>query len=74
MVQECGYGGDAVNPKRLAKLFRERAALDLEIAEALLEEEPKRPRRRSKSEPKVQPSEKAVDDVRRKLRRGGVAA
>ena len=63
-----------MNPKRIAKPLRERAALDLELAEAFEEEERKAPRKRPQAEPTVQPSSQAIDAVRRRLRAKGVAA
>lgn len=58
-----------MNARRLAELFRERATLDLEIAKALLEEEPKPRRKRHLPEPSSKPSEAVLDDVRRRLRK-----
>ncbi len=63
-----------MNPKRIAKLLRERAALDLELAEAFEEVEPKTPRKRPMVEPTIQPSQEVIDEVRRKMRRKGIAA
>lgn len=63
-----------VNPKRIAKLLRERAALDLELAEAFEEVEPRRPRKRPTPEPRVTPAQSTIDAVRRRLRSKGVAA
>lgn len=58
-----------MNARRLAELFQERAALDLEIAKAILEEEPKPRRKKHTPEPKVQPSQETIDRVRRQLRK-----
>lgn len=63
-----------MNPKRIAQLLRERAALDLELASAFEEDERKVPRKRPTPEPTVQPSQEAIDTLRRKLRRKGIAA
>lgn len=63
-----------MNPTRIAKLLRERAAIDMELAEAFEEEERKAPRKRPTPEPTMQPSQEAVDKMRRTLRRKGVAA
>lgn len=63
-----------MNAKRLAQLFRERAAIDMEIAEALEQEEPKRPRKRATTEPTVKPTDDAVERTRRTLRKKGYAA
>lgn len=64
-----------MNTKRLAQLFRERAALDLEIAAALEDTtQPARPRRRSTAAPTVQPSPEALERTRRALRRRGIEA
>ena len=62
------------NAKRLAQLFRDRAAIDLEIAEMLEQEQPKRPRKRAVAEPTVKPSPEAIERTRRILRRKGVVA
>lgn len=62
-----------MNRERLAKLFRERAALDLEIAEALLEEETKQPRKRPRTPLSEQrPSQASIDRVRSSLERQGL--
>jgi hypothetical protein len=64
-----------MNPKRIAKLLRERAALDIELADAFEEEEERKvPRKRPISEPTMQPSQEAIDKMRLTLRRKGVAA
>lgn len=63
-----------MNPKRIAQLLRERAALDIELADAFEEEERKAPRKRPTPEPTMQPSQEALDRMRRTLRRKGVAA
>lgn len=63
-----------MNPKRIAKLLRERAALDLELAEAFEEEERTVQRKRPTPEPTMQPSQEAIDKMRRTLRKKGVAA
>lgn len=63
-----------MNPRRIAQLLRERAALDLELAEAFEEEERTVQRKRPTAEPTVQPSQEAIDTLRRKLRRKGIAA
>lgn len=61
-----------MNIKRIAKLLRERAALDLELAEAFEEEERKPKRKRPTPPPTLQPSQEVIDQVRRTLRKKGV--
>lgn len=61
-----------MNVKLIAKLLRERAALDLELAEAFEEAEPKPKRKRATPPPTVQPSQEVIDQVRRTLRRKGI--
>lgn len=63
-----------MNPKRIARILRERAALDIELAEAFEEVEPAKPRKRPLAPTTGQASPEAVDQVRRALRRKGVAA
>ena len=62
----CRSGG-AVNVRRVAALLRE-------LAEALEQEQPTKPRRRQPVEPTNAPKPDAVAKVRRALRRQGVAA
>jgi hypothetical protein len=62
-----------MNRERLARLFRERAQLDLQIADALLEDDaPKRPRQKPRPELRVV-SPEALNTVRDKLRRQGIS-
>lgn len=66
-----------MNHQRLAKLFRERAQLDLEIADALLEVEEKparkRPRASAASALKAfKASPDAVEKVRKSLEKQGI--
>ena len=62
-----------MNTERLARLFRERAQLDLEIAEALLETEKKPVRRLPRARlGGVAPSPAAVETVRSALESQGV--
>jgi hypothetical protein len=63
-----------MNPKRIAKLLRERAALDLELAEAFEEEERTVQRKRSVVNVPTPVSQADIDAVRRKMRRKGIAA
>jgi hypothetical protein len=63
-----------VNTKRLADLFRQRAALDLEIAEALEQEDVKKPKKRPALPVESGPSPDTIAKVRRKLRGKGIAA
>lgn len=63
-----------MNPRRIAQLLRERAALDIELANAFEEVEHKAPRKRPQAVPTVPASKEVVDQVRRKLRSKGVAA
>lgn len=63
-----------MNPKRIAKLLRERAALDLELAEAFEEEERTVARKRSVVDVPTPVSQADIDAVRRKMRRKGIAA
>lgn len=63
-----------MNAERLARLFRERAQLDLEIADALLEtdEKPQRKRPRSPLAKTVKPSSAALESVRASLENQGI--
>lgn len=64
-----------MNPKRIAKLLRERAALDIELADAFEEKEERMvPRKRSVVDVPTPVSQSDIDAVRRKMRRKGIAA
>lgn len=60
-----------MNTERLARLFRERAQLDIQIADALLEEKPKRQRGPVRCHSLPEASPEAVASVEKRLRRMG---
>jgi 3-oxoacyl-[acyl-carrier-protein] synthase III len=59
--------GDPVNIRQVAALLRE-------LADAIEQEEPKRPRKRRVDAPAVEVSAEATEAARRALRKAGVAA
>lgn len=61
------YRRVAMNIRRVASLLRE-------LADAIEQPDAERPRRRTVVRPGTEPSQGKVDEVRRKLRKAGVAA
>lgn len=63
-----------MNLQRVAKLMREIGSLQLELADAIEQPEPKRKRQKKIRPPEVEPSQEAKDRAQRALRKAGYAA